>query len=101
MSDVEPVDVDVLGNLIRYTRNLTTQIIDIAVVAPSIEPDIIGHQAFYAIRQTILSLDLSGVVQAKDVPGLVTKPATPLINEDAKCGTPRSKFPEYGSLSGC
>src|SRR5581483_9732847 len=73
--DIQPVDINIFGNLIGDAGNFPREIIDIAVITSSIEPDIVGNQAFDAIWELIVRLYLASMVEPKDVASLITNPA--------------------------
>src|SRR5256885_5918325 len=96
MPDIEPVDINILGDLVRNTWDLTAEIIDIPIVTPSIEPDIISNQAFNTIRQTILRLYLACMVKPKNATSFVAQPAMLFVDKNTERGFARGKFPENG-----
>jgi hypothetical protein len=48
--DVEPVDVDVGRDHVRQPRHLAGEVVDVSVIAPRVEPSVVGDDALHAIR---------------------------------------------------
>src|SRR5439155_10229981 len=82
--DVQPVDVDVRGDLVRQPRHLAGQVVDVAVVAAGVEPTDVGDDALHPVRQPELLADPGVMGERRDQAGLVADHADLVVDEDAE-----------------
>src|SRR5690606_3377913 len=97
---VQPEDVDVVGDLVGGVRDLAAQLVDLAVVAAGVDPEVVGDDALDAVGQPVAGGHPAVVRQRVDVPGLVADPGALVVDEDAERGAVGAEPPQHRRLPG-
>ncbi len=98
--DVEPVDVDVLGDLVRHPRHLAAQVVHLAVVAAGVDPPVVGDDALDAVGQAEPAGDLAVPGQRVDVAALVADPGVLLADVHPERRRAGAEAPQHRRLAG-
>ena len=93
--DVQPEDVDVRGDVVGGEGQLRGEVVDRAVVAARVDPEVVGHQALDAVGQLIAREHLTVVAEGVDVAVLVSDPAAVLRDVDPERGGARTEAPQH------